>query len=308
MKRKSLFVITNLLLVTLLFTSCGKNAEVSEEIKYPIVSGDAPYTEYTTKQESMVFFAEKKGRLVFPYAQRISAKNRGVITYINAEVGMRVSKGDVIAEIEDSSIQERITNKQTQINNTSSILDKQILTAELDILKGQAENLTIKSPIDGVIIDVTFNKVGANINMGEHIFTVDSFDCAFISINATNAEYMRFGRRAEILLDGEKIDEAFYAETIKNKDIFRLDNTDILKSDYNDTKQLQFIVNIEEANKKDVITVPSKALLSYSGNNFVYVLMDGNKVEMPVEIGPTTDGKTEITGGLNPGDVVLVFE
>lgn len=308
MKRKNLFVVTNLLVATLLLTSCGKEPEVSEEIKYPIVSADATYTEYTAKAESMVFYAEKKGRLVFPYAQRMSLKSGGKLGLINAEVGMRVKKGDVIAEIENNSIQNEIVSKQNQINNTTSTLDRQILQAELEILKGQAENLNIKSPIDGVIVDVTFNKVGANMNEGEHIFTVDSFDTAFVSINSLNADYLNFGRRAEILLEDEKVDEAFFVETVKNKDIFRLDNTEILNKDFKELKENQFTVKVEEANKKDIITVPSKALLSYSGSNFVYILMNGNKVEMPVNIGPTTDGKTEITGGVNSGDIVLVFE
>lgn len=308
MKRKNLFVIINFIVATLLLTSCGKDPEVSEEIKYPIVSADAPYTEYTAKAESMVFYAEKKGKLVFPYAQRISLKSGGKLSYINAEVGMKVKKGDVVARLENSSLQDSITLKRNQINNTTSTLDRQILEAELDILKGQAENLNFKSPIDGVIVDVTFNKVGANMNEGEHIFTVDSFDTAFVSINTLNADYLNFGRRAEVLLDDEKVDEAFYVETIKNKDIFRLDNTKILNKDFKELKENQFTIKVEEANKKDIITVPSKALLSYSGSNFVYVLMNGNKVEMPVDIGPTTDGKTEITGGVNPGDIVLVFE
>lgn len=308
MKRKNLFVVTNLLVATLLLTSCGKEPEVSEEIKYPIVSADMPYTEYTAKAESMVFYAEKKGKLVFPYAQRISLKGSGKLGFLNAEVGMRVKKGDVIAKIENNSIQNEIVSKQNQINNTTSTLDRQILQAELEILKGQAENLNIKSPIDGVIVDVTFNKVGANMNEGEHIFTVDSFDAAFVSINTLNADYLNFGRRADILLENEKVDEAFYVETVKNKDIFRLDNTEILNKDFKELKENQFTVKVEEANKKDIITVPSKALLSYSGSNFVYVLMNGNKVEMPVDIGPTTDGKTEITGGVNSGDIVLVFE
>jgi multidrug efflux pump subunit AcrA (membrane-fusion protein) len=60
--------------------------------------------------------------------------------------------------------------------------------------------------------------------------------------------------------------------------------------------------------RQNVLTVPNKALKTVpSGKQKVVTLLrNGQQVQVPVQVGMASDTATEITGGLNEGDVVVV--
>ncbi|MGE5602474.1 MAG: efflux RND transporter periplasmic adaptor subunit [Nitrososphaerales archaeon] len=56
----------------------------------------------------------------------------------------------------------------------------------------------------------------------------------------------------------------------------------------------------------NVLIVPSKAIKTINRQKMVIVLRNGQQVQMPVQTGLTANSMTEITSGLQEGDVVLV--
>jgi HlyD family secretion protein len=68
------------------------------------------------------------------------------------------------------------------------------------------------------------------------------------------------------------------------------------------TANLEII--IEQA--ENVLTVPNRAVKTVGQQKVVTLLVDGEQVQTPVEIGLTGDTRTEIAGGLSEGDVVVV--
>jgi len=304
MKKKALIL---MLSGVLLLSACSDKSESSEIIKFPIVEANSGYTEYTVKTEDFAVYKEFSAKIAFPYAQEVRYGKEGKITSILAKEGMTVKKDEVLATIDDTEIQKQISLKYDELNKAANNDDKKIINAEIDILKSQAEDCKIKSPIDGVIVGVTLNSVGSTISKSDYIFKVDSYDTAFVSISFTDAEYMKFGKQAVVLSDEEEISSAYYVETKSGKDIFRLDKNDIMQAKLEELKQEKFTVNIEEEYVKDAITIPNEALMKYSGNYYAYIMMNDKKIEMPVNVGVSNGEKTQITGGLNPGDTVLIF-
>ncbi|KKR71220.1 MAG: Efflux transporter, RND family, MFP subunit [Candidatus Woesebacteria bacterium GW2011_GWA2_40_7b] len=63
--------------------------------------------------------------------------------------------------------------------------------------------------------------------------------------------------------------------------------------------------NIVLETKTDVLTVPSSAVSTQDGTNFVKTLKDGKEVNIPVEIGISSDSEIEITSGVGEGDTVI---
>jgi HlyD family secretion protein len=66
-------------------------------------------------------------------------------------------------------------------------------------------------------------------------------------------------------------------------------------------------VNIIVSEIKDVLIVPNRAISKRSGNYVIFLLKNNQTVQIPVEIGASSDVETEITkGDLKEGDLVIV--
>lgn len=61
------------------------------------------------------------------------------------------------------------------------------------------------------------------------------------------------------------------------------------------------IINI----KNSAVLVPSAAVQTINGESFVRVIKNGQVTQVPVEIGNSNDTQTEITSGINEGDVIV---
>lgn len=63
--------------------------------------------------------------------------------------------------------------------------------------------------------------------------------------------------------------------------------------------------NIILDTKTDVITVPSAAVQTIGDASYVRVLINGEEMQTPVEIGIVSDSQTEIVSGISEGDTVI---
>ena len=63
--------------------------------------------------------------------------------------------------------------------------------------------------------------------------------------------------------------------------------------------------NIVLETKTDVLSVPSTALTTQNGQNYAKTLVNGKEVDVPVEVGISSDTDTEITSGLTEGETVI---
>ena len=68
------------------------------------------------------------------------------------------------------------------------------------------------------------------------------------------------------------------------------------------TANLNIIVN----ERKDVLTVPNRAVKTVNKRKVVTVLKNGQQVVVPVQTGVSNDSLTEIVSGLQEGDVVVI--
>jgi multidrug efflux pump subunit AcrA (membrane-fusion protein) len=56
-----------------------------------------------------------------------------------------------------------------------------------------------------------------------------------------------------------------------------------------------------------VLAVPNEAILSVAGQGYVELVQDNNEIEqVEVELGVTDGSVTEITGGLEAGQVIYI--
>jgi Cu(I)/Ag(I) efflux system membrane fusion protein len=65
-------------------------------------------------------------------------------------------------------------------------------------------------------------------------------------------------------------------------------------------------VEVRSSGKQKVIMVPSQAVLSDGDRSLVIVATEGNTFRARrVEVGPETEGKVRVLGGLTPGEKIV---
>lgn len=267
----------------------------------------------------------------------LSAESAGSITSISAEAGDKVTKGQVLATIDDKIIRQSISEVQTQLdlavqvyNRQKNLWDQKIgseiqflqtktskesLEKRMATLNEQLSMTKIKSPIDGVV-DVVNIKVGQTVAPG------------FPSIRVINLNSLKVKAEvAESYIDQvNKGDQAIVYFPDQNKEVN-------VKIDYSgnriDPLNRTFNVEVKLANDKagnfrpnmiavlkivdyvnpKAFTVPLTVVQKSGDGSFVFVNTEegGKQIakRKAVTVGLVYNGLAEITSGLTTGDKVI---
>lgn len=145
------------------------------------------------KPRSFDYFVQTQGSVESENNILVSAKSPGVVTDVYVKEGENVSKGQTLAQIDNSVLSRSIEGTKAQLalattvyNRQKNLWDQKIgtevqylqaktnkesLERQLESIHQQIEMYKIKSPINGTVDDVTA-KVGENIMPGAPAFRV----------------------------------------------------------------------------------------------------------------------------------------
>ena len=251
----------------------------------------------------------------------------GRIEKIFVEVGDNVSKGQLLVQMESSSLQQQNTqlanlerdyeryNELLKVGGIAQQTVDQIKT-QIDILKTAIKNIQdntqLRSPINGVITDRNYDN--GDVYTQRPILTVQQLNPLKAIINVSESDFakIKVGMPADIRLDvyGDEtfsgkvrliyptIDAAthtFGAEVLINNN-----NTKVRPGMYS---RISLNLGIRES-----IIVPDGAVQKQAGANdkYVYVIENGVAKYRKVELGQRLGANNEILSGLKDGDVVVI--
>ncbi len=177
----------------------------------------------------------------------------------------------------------------------------------------------IRAPFDGVVTRMDA-KIGQTINAGMPLVSLISKGNYQIEGYVSEADIasIKFGQPVSVTLDAYGNNAVFPAhvlssdlsETMTNgvgsyKVVIQFDNAD------NKIKSgMTANASIVTSSKNDVVAVPDSAIINH--NNSTFVLMTSSKTEKPhlqeVSVGISGDGWSEITSGLNAGDLIATVK
>lgn len=184
----------------------------------------------------------------------------------------------------------------------------------------QQNSPTITSPFAGKIGNIGL--VEGMIIGGSSTTTTSSQRAATIENEATpiiqvtlseiDVPKVKVGQKATITFDS--ITDKTYTGIVATVDRIGTISSNVTSYTVNiklDTKSIDVLPNmaatadIAIATKVDVLTAPSSAVTSQSGQSVAKVLRNGVEVDVPVEIGISSDTNTEIVLGLTEGETVI---
>ncbi|TDE16525.1 efflux RND transporter periplasmic adaptor subunit [Dyadobacter psychrotolerans] len=332
-------------------TSCNKKKEVQDEVKAFMLSDTmmSRITLDTVKTEMVRNELTLVGKVVPDENQviKIFPLVGGNVEDVNVELGDNVRKGQKLATIRSGEVadferqmiqaQSDLLIAQKNLSSTEDLYESKLvperdaITARQMVDKAQAElsrvkeifsiygigkstNYTIKSPINGFIIDKNVNRgMQLRSDNSESLFTVGQIADVWVmaNVNESDIPRVKLGMAADVrtisfpdqIFKGkvDKIYNVLDPETKAMKIRIQLQNVGFkLKPEMHATVYLNF----EEGNQMQAI--PSQSIIFDRSKNWVMVFHSRSKIETrAVEIYRSLANRTYISSGLKNGDVVI---
>ena len=258
----------------------------------------------------------------------IVPQTAGRITKINVEIGDRVKKGQVLAEIDKVQLQQaqlQLHNAEVELGRLKALyeaggLSKSDLDAielQYNVAKTQVQNLientTLLSPIDGVITARNYD-AGDMYAMAAPIFTVEQIKPVKLLVAVSESQYSKVKKDNSVKIKTDALPDLTFDGKIERiyptidpaTRTFTLEV--VVPNNYSTLRPGMFArVTIDFGKTKNVV-IPDIAVVKQqgSGERFVYVLNDDNTVSyQKVELGRRLGSEYEVLSGLTDGATIV---
>ncbi|MBI9068443.1 MAG: efflux RND transporter periplasmic adaptor subunit [Salinivirgaceae bacterium] len=321
--------------ILIMGTSCTSKNEKNEDTIQSGTTQAVLVKTMVVKQEPITRTIDYTATLV-PFEEvHLAPSTPGRIEKIDVEISDNVSKGQVVAVMDRTNLEQaRINlmkletdfNRMDTLKKTESISDQQYdqIKSAYDIAKTSyeflLENTQLKAPFNGVISGKYFED--GEIYSGAPNALIGK--AAIVSIVQINQLKVLLGISASyypLITKGMQADvnSEIYPDLTFKGEVFR-----IYPTIDNATKTFTVEVKIQNDNLKlrpgmfskikldlgkgKAIMVPTIALIKQTGTNDMYIFLNKNNIALKQQIktGRTIDDKTEILEGINEGDEIIV--
>ena len=282
-------------------------------------------------KQSVTQTVEVNGTVVASEFVEIKPEISGRLTYLNIPEGRNISKGTLLARINDAEMQAQHKKLQVQLamaektaERTRKLLEIQgineadydlavnqvnTIKADMDILKAQIEKTFIRAPFSGVL-GLRQISNGAFVTSSNTIATLQQVNVVKVdfTIPETYSSSVKTGNMVDVILDK--------STTLKRRARIVAIEPQINES----TRNLLVRATLETAGVNPgsfakviinssgdgVILIPSNAVIPEAKAKKVIVVKGGNAIMTNITTGIRREGNLEVLTGLNIGDSVVV--
>ncbi len=290
-------------------------------------------TAYDVTAETFKNYIEIQGRVDAEENVQVNPEAAGVLTKIYVSIGQKVSKGQVLAQIDDAVLRQNVAQLQTQVdlatnlfNRQQKLWDQKIGTEvqyvnakaqkegaerQMSVLKQQAAMYKIKSPINGTVDQLDW-KLGQAVQPGApglKVINASNLKAKAL-VSETYAGRIDRGDEVQVLFpdanDSLLTKLSFTSKTIDQAS--RSFNIEVnLPSRNTYRPNMLAILKIVDYKKENALTVPIKAIQKSEKGDYLYLIQGGKAKRVDVKVGNIYNGKAEINSGLKAGDQVITL-
>lgn len=321
--------------VLIIGASCAPKKDNQAATEQPEIKQSVSVKSMIVKTETITRYIDFTSSLI-PFEEvHLAPSAPGRIEKINVEIGSNVSKGQVVALMDRTNLEQSRINlmkletdfkRLDTLKKTNSIADQQYdqIRSAYDIAKTSyqflLDNTQLKAPFGGVVSGKYFED--GEIYSGAPVATVGKpAIVSIIQINELKALISISSNYYPLVSTGMKADvkSEIYPDLTFNGEIYR-----IYPTVDNATKTFTVEVKIQNGNLKlrpgmfskiqlnlgqgTAILVPNISIVKQTGTNDMYVFLNKNNVAMKtmVKTGRMIDDRIEIVEGIADGDELIV--
>ncbi len=317
----------------------AKIKEVESELTKPdsVLWSNAKKVAVTNVKEAPFdHFVEVQGRLDGDENVSVYSESTGVVKEILVKEGEYVHKGQVLASLNDASVRAQLKSLQSNLDLATSVYNKQknlwdqkigsevqylqaksnkeSLEAQISALKDQIGMMQIKAPIDGTIENqlIKIGQVASPLTPAYYMVNFTKLKVV-AEVSETYASIINNGDEVTVELpDAHKQVKGiinFSSRYINTTDrTFEVEvhfrsNDPVLKAN------MVAVLRINDYHKDNAVSVSVNVIQNDQKGNYVFVAQkDGQGYrtkKVYIKTGMDYNGITEITEGLNPGDLLI---
>jgi RND family efflux transporter MFP subunit len=279
-------------------------------------------------------FVQTQGSIVSEENIQVSTKMPGVITSVAVQEGQEVRKGQILAQVDNSIILRNIEELKSSLDLANTVYERQKnlwdqkigtevqylqaknskegLERKLAALNEQNDQTRIKSPINGVVDEVTV-KVGQNIMPGAPAVRVVNNSDLKVKAQVSEAYVLNIKKGDKVIVTIPDLKRDIEAKvTFVGRSIDQLSRTFTVEAKVNDNKDLRanmsVVLKVVYQSVPNALAVPVNVIQELNGEKVVYVAQerDGHTVaaKKEVVIDGVFDGKAQVQG-LTAGDRII---
>ncbi len=312
----------------LVLAACGKEVQTEEENAIAVEVDKAVVTDM---EAAMVL----SGTLTAKEDVSIIPKVSGTIAKVYVSVGDKVSKGQTLVALDKSDLQTQLAQAKSAYNEASTNLQRMqnlynegaislqqlesargaversgldSAAAAVQMVRDQMNNMTITSPINGVVAAVNA-QAGEMAGQQMPIVQVVNMNTVEVKTAVTEANINKISANKTVpvtvasagntVFNGkvESIAPAADAQTMTYPVVVTIPNAEhVLKPG------MFAEIKLSTQKKAGVIAIPKVAI---SGIDVVYVVRDNKATAVNIEKGIENDSFVEVLSGIAEGDVVV---
>jgi RND family efflux transporter MFP subunit len=288
------------------------------------------------KPEVFNHFIEVQGKLDGEENLGVSAKAPGTVEAVYVRMGDKVSKGQVLAKLDDAILQQSLKQmndnrvyvnelyeKQSKLWEQKIGSEVQYLTAKnnkesldngIKALEDQINLMKIVSPINGTVEEVSI-KIGQSVGPGLPIIRVVNFSSMKVLADIAEAYSSRVNVGDEVIVQFPDLQKEMIAKISSASKFIGVQNRTFqvevrMKPEFNNFKaNMIAILKINDYRSENALIVPINLIQNDKEGSFVYVAEKGNSSYVAkknmVKTGQSYNGLVEITEGLKAGDLLI---
>jgi len=269
---------------------------------------------------------------------QLSFKISGRLENINFDVGDKVTKGTIVASISQDTLSDDLRQAQASLkvqkekyslmkrrSNSYKHEEKQAQKAEVEKAEAavaaaqkQLSETVLYAPIDGTVIKRNIDP-GENVTANISILTIAVIENPIIEANVPESDIVNVAidQKAEVTFDALSPNEKFEAQVseidpassvIQDVVYYRI-KLKLTKPDNQLKVGMSTDIDINTAQKNNVIMIPERAVQTENNQKYVKVLKSDNAVKkINIQTGLSGDGgMVEVTSGLSGGEQVVTL-
>ena len=266
----------------------------------------------------------------------VSAQAMGVITSVLVTEGQQVSKGQVLAQIDNAVIARNIESMNSQLELANTVFERQknlwnqkigtevqylqaktnkeSLERQLASLREQNDMMRIKSPINGTVDEITA-KIGQNIAPGIPAFRVVNTSKLKLVANVSEAYVTTVKKGSKVVVSIPELNKDIESSvTFVGKNIDVLSRTFVVEVKlpaHTDLRpNMSAVIKVIFHTEPTAIVVPINVIQQLNNTKIVYVAETKGKQMVARKREVTVDGVFDNLAqvkGLNAGDKIITM-
>lgn len=317
--------ITGAAAILLTAAACGNNSNesVAEEVRIPIVEVARASKENVL--HSNVYSSTIQANIV----NNIAPQNGARIVKINAEIGDFVSAGQILAEMDDSNLEQaklRLTNSEEELGRVKQLFDEGgISQSDFDALElnykvakrsyeNLLENTILRSPVSGVVTARNYDR-GDMYGMSQPLYTVQQITPVKLLVPISESDYTKVRKGDKVSVTADALPGNTYVGSIVRiyptmDAATHTFNVEVqVRNEKRELRPGMFARATVDFGSVENVVIPDQAAVKMqgAGTRQVFVLNPDNTVSVKVvTLGRHFDNKYEVLEGLAGDETIVV--